>query len=161
MRWGLVVVGIILIVLGGVLMYVPLVPEASVHIDPSSPYYATLSGYSPTGKIPGSVSWTSPSSTEVVLQACTGQVSLFECNGTETTTFENGTSGSFSFSVPQGGSIILYTEGNASANVKLAEPTYGAAVLGVGVILLVLGLVLRRRASGAPPAPPSSTPPTE
>jgi hypothetical protein len=153
MRSGLVIVGIILLVLGGVLMYVPLVPQSTVTVTYASPYAANVTGFTPTGSIPGTVTWSSSSSTEAILYVCTGAVHAFSCNGTQSTQYENGTSGSFSFSVHSGGTILIGTSGTISATVKLAEVTIGFVVLVIGAVILLLGVVLRGKKPAAAAAP--------
>jgi hypothetical protein len=165
-RLGFVAVGVVVIVLGAVLMYEPLVPQASPPaVTENSPYYANLTGFSPFGGIPGTVAWSANQTVEVGFFTC-DKVTGDLCTGANSTSFENGTSGTFSFSVPSGGlilfGIIPPSSASVSLTIKLAEVTIGFLLIIVGALLLILGLVLRRKpvpVVAPPPAEPVHSPP--
>lgn len=176
MRIGLVVAGVIVIIVGAVLLFVPVVPQASetVQSNSSAPYYlGSISGFSLTGSIPISVSWTSTSSVEVIAAAvsCSGSgcTNVSQISGT---TAESGTSGSFTLNQPDGGSIIMgiasVTGGgtaNATFKITTAITTVGSILVIVGILLLIVGLVLKSKRPAPIEAPaqaaePMSTPPT-
>ncbi|MGP8073319.1 MAG: hypothetical protein ACLPZM_09400 [Thermoplasmata archaeon] len=157
MRAGLVVVGVVLVILGVVLAYVPLVPQAAVNVTASnSPYIAHVTGFSITGSVPGDMTWTSSSQIDLLFGWCAGLTPSFTCIGSnQSWVWNNGTSGTVSFSVPAGGSLVVAVNGSGSAsvNIKLAESTIGVVTIGLGILLLILGVVLKRGPVPVPPAP--------
>ncbi len=164
MRIGFVVVGVVLIILAAVLMFVPIVTVASQTITPTQPYEANVTGYSITGSIPGSISWSSSSDVEIDVATCSSVSSANACSGSvNALTPQNGTSGTFTFNVPTGGAVAvaLVGAGSASITVKLAQSTVGLILLVVGILLLLIGLVLKRSGSKTAPvmAEPAQTPP--
>jgi uncharacterized membrane protein len=163
-RIGFVVVGVVLIILAAVLMFVPIVTVASQTITPTQPYEANVTGYSITGSIPGSISWSSSSDVEIDVATCSSVSSANACSGSvNALTPQNGTSGTFTFNVPTGGAVAvaLVGAGSASITVKLAQSTVGLILLVVGILLLLIGLVLKRSGSKTAPvmAEPAQTPP--
>lgn len=153
MRPGLVVVGVVLLVVGAALLFVPLIPQASQTVTyQKTSYSANLTGYSLTGSVAGSLAWNSNRTIEFLFVTCPTSTCS---SGAFTLQDQNGTSGTFSFSVPSGGQIvagILSGPPGSSATVKLTltEPTYGSVLLVGGVLVLVVGLGLRRKPSPAP-----------
>jgi hypothetical protein len=158
MRRAWVVLGIALLVLGAALLVVPIVPQAShkvkVAADPGwYQFLENVSGFSITGAIAVSVSWTSSAVVDVDAAACSGycdnvsQVAGFM--QTQTTV----TSGSFYLGQPNGGSIFLAWEKqwspSASVNITFSIWTdltiVGPILLTPGAIVLILGVVLRSK----------------
>lgn len=166
MRMGMVVVGIVLLIVGAALMFVPLSPQPQQTLTQSStttPYAFTISGISITGSIPISVSWSSNTSVLLVAVACSGSCSSGNVSALSGATIQTGTSGTFSLNVPTGGTVEIAVgtiTGGASSttlNVKTALTTVGTIVLIVGILLLIVGLVLKGRPK--PMAqPPMATP---
>lgn len=173
MRGGLVALGVILAVLGAALLFVPLLPESNQTVNSGSetPYYlGSVSGYSLMGSIPVSVSWSVNGSTpvEVAAAACSGT-----CNASTDLsgiTFENGTSGTFSLSQPNGGSVIMGVlyDGAPSVTVTfkitVGLASEGTVLVVLGIVVFLVGLVARRSPKASPtpaPAPvaPASPPP--
>ncbi len=167
MRVGFVVVGVVLIILAAVLMFIPIIQVASQTIGTLQPYEANVTGFSITGSIPGTVTWSSNSAVEIDVATCTSVTSSNQCTGTvNTLPAQNGTSGTFSFNVPTGGAVAVavLNGGSASITVKLAQSTIGLLLLIVGIVLLLVGLVFGRKKATAPaptmaPPAPSSVPP--
>ncbi len=171
MRIGLVIVGLVLIILGAVLLFVPLEPQTNQVVSTSSdtPYYeGTVSGFSLTGSIPISVSWNASATVQVIAGACTATCTN-ESQVSSITT-ETGMSGSFTLSQPNGGSILMGAIGPlggspASVTFKIttALTTVGTILVPVGIIVLILGVVLKsqkqKMAAMAPPASPPTPPP--
>jgi uncharacterized membrane protein len=173
MRIGLVIVGVILLIVGAVLLFVPVVPQSNETVSSSSstPYYeASVSGYSISGSIPISVTWTSSGpAVEVAAGACSSGCT--NPSQVSSLTFQNGTSGSFTLNQPNGGSIVMgeIYSGSSAVNVTFkittALSTVGTILVPVGILILIVGAVLKGKgakmaAAPAPtPAEPSSTPP--
>lgn len=182
MRLGLVIVGIVLAILGGVLLFVPIVPQTSQTVQSSSdtpPYFlGSISGYSLTGTIAVSVTWTATSTVDVVAGACTSPcANASSTAGVTDITSQTGTSGSFTLNQPNGGYILMGifdSSGQAAANatfkITTALSTVGTVLLPVGIILLIVGVVVRKKGSKAPAAsaptetmettPPAGSPPS-
>jgi len=171
MRWSWVAVGVVVVLLGAILLYVAIVPQGSETATYSttgggaqySYYRANVTGYSLSGTIVVSVSWSSNTSTpvQVIAAACSAS-----CGGSyqqlSDVTNESGTTGSFVLDQPNGGSIvmgILSSEGGKSASVTFkvttAAATAATALVVIGIVLIVVGAVLRRKPSPAPYAVPS------
>ncbi|MGD0257186.1 MAG: hypothetical protein ABSB90_04825 [Thermoplasmata archaeon] len=170
MRVGLVIVGIVLLIVGAAVLFVPLVPQPNETVSASSsaPYYAaSVSGFSLTGSQPIAVSWTSSGpSVTVIAGACSG--SCQSQSQVSSITYQNGTSGSFTLSQPNGGSIlmgVLYTgAANVTFKITTALSTVGTILLVVGILILIIGVVLkskRAKMAAAMPAPTPSAPPAE
>jgi uncharacterized membrane protein len=169
MRIGWVVVGVVVILIGAALLFVPLEPQANQTADSSSstPYYvASVSGFSLTGSIPIAVSWTTNGSTpvDVVAAACSGTCqSISQVSGI---TSQNGTSGSFALNQPDGGSVLMgvvysgHPGVTVTFKITTALTTIGTILVVVGILLLIVGLVLRKK-SGAAPAAAPATPTSE
>jgi uncharacterized membrane protein len=177
MRIGIVVVGVVLLLIGAVLLFVPVVPQANQTVDTSSqlPFIAfQVSGYSLTGSIPISVSWTSPTAVEVFAAVCSGTCSNSSVGSSVSgVTLQSGTSGSFTLNQPNGGTVgigALNSGGSGSSaptvtfSIKTALSTLGTLLLIVGILLLILGVVLKSKKAPAmapapmPAAPPASAP---
>lgn len=164
MRIGMVVVGVVVLIIGAALMFVPLSPQPSqtlTQTSESTPYAFTISGISLTGSIPISVSWTSNTTITLLAVACSGTCgNLSTLSGV---TLQTGTSGSFSLSVPTGGTVEIGTittggtPSSTTVNVTTALTTVGTILLVVGILLLIVGLVLKRKPKGMaqPPAMPA------
>lgn len=165
MRIGIVVVGVVLLVIGAVLLFVPLTPQPAQTLSSSSaaPYEFQVSGFSITGSMPVSVSWTSNTSVILAAVACSGT-----CSGNVSSlsgvVLQTGTSGSFTLSVPDGGTVAIVAESSTggpsstTVNVTTAQTSIGSILLIVGILLLIVGLVLKRKSSkpmAASPAMPA------
>lgn len=172
MRWTLVMVGLVLIVIGGVLLFVPVVPQndqkESVQFLTGAAYVENVSGYSITSSIPVAVSWSSNSSTKVLVGAGTCSSSCSDRRIPGPVTWENATGGSFTLNPPNGGGIELvvlgwYGPSTVTFKITSALGTAPTALIVVGAALLVLGFVLRAKGEAAPtqalsPAPAVGSP---
>lgn len=170
MRGGLVAVGIIVAILGAALLFVPLLPQSNqtVSSDSETPYYiGSVTGYSLLGTIPVSVAWSVNGSTsvEVAGAACPGTCNV--SSDISGVTFENGTSGSFTLSQPNGGQIIMgviydgFPSVTVTFKITVGLATEGTALLILGIVVLLVGLIARGPAKSPPiAAPPPSSPPT-
>jgi uncharacterized membrane protein len=168
MRLAIVIVGVILLIIGAVLLFVPLVPQQSTDLSATSPgAELNVSGFSIVGSVYFSMSWTSSAAVDFFAGVCSGGVSSSgNCSSIGATmTWLNSTSGTWSFTAKPGdsigfgmvSSILLGGSSNATANVKITASlaTVGSILLIVGIILLIVGLVLKKK---VPPAPPSMMP---
>jgi uncharacterized membrane protein len=160
MRLGMVIVGVIVVIIGAVLLFVPLVPQTSqtVASNSSTPFYlGSVSGFSLTGNIAVAVSWTSTTTVTIAAAACSGTCSnISQISGITT---QSGTSGSFTLNQPDGGEVIMgiVTSGGAAANatfkITTALATVGSILVIVGIVILIAGIVLHRKKPAAEPAP--------
>jgi uncharacterized membrane protein len=163
MRAGLVVVGIVLAIIGAALLFVPVLPQSNETATSSSstPYYAgSVSGFSLTGSIVVAVSWSTNGNTSVNVIAATCGGSCDNVSDVSGITSQNGTSGSFTLSQPNGGSIIMgviYSGEAVTVTFKITTTlsTVGTLLIVLGIILLILGIVLGRKST----APTTPTPP--
>jgi uncharacterized membrane protein len=191
MRKGLFIVGVILLILGAVLIAVPLIPSTSSFSAASASGSGSAAGsqiawniYSASPAIPtyAKLSWTSPVTVYFVAYTCSNDVSSSELNDANSSgQFEkdcgtnqsvgntSGTSGSYSFTVPAGGSLVFtafqFTNSSTSTQVSATltgtEPLLGLVLVVLGIILLILGVVLKSKKQKAdriagPVAPPPS-----
>ncbi|MCI4355716.1 MAG: hypothetical protein L3K18_01045 [Thermoplasmata archaeon] len=184
---GIVVVGIVLLVIGAVLLFVPLVPQPdqTVKSNSSLPFdLFSVSGFSVTGSIPVAVSWTSNGTVTVVAAAGSSEAQYTGASGgVSGLVTQTGTSGSFSLNQPDGGEVVLgvlsgSAFGGSSSNatvafhVTVAQTTVGSLLLIVGIVILIVGIVLKSKSAKMaapaanqwtpPPSPPASgdMPPT-
>jgi hypothetical protein len=170
---GIVVAGIVLLVIGAVLLFVPLVPQADQTIKSNSSLPVSVfsvSGFSITGSIPVSVSWTSNASV-IVVGAAGGNIANSNISSVSGIVTQTGTSGSFTLNQPDGGEVVLGVLGgsgfggsgsNATVtfHVSTALTTVGSILLIVGILILIVGLVLKSKsAKMATPAAGQWTPP--
>ena len=169
MRGGIVVVGIVLIVIGAVLLFVPVAGQGSqtVNSGSSTPFeLASVSGFSITGSIPISISWTSSGPAEVVAATCSATCDTSGgVSALGGVVLQTGTSGSFTINQPNGGELVygvVSTGGsspvNATFTLTTALSTVGSALLIVGIVVLIIGAVLRSksRMAAMPPAQPAT-----
>ncbi|HEV8050210.1 MAG TPA: hypothetical protein VGP88_06415 [Thermoplasmata archaeon] len=174
MRPVLVVVGIVLLIVGAVLLFEPVVPQANQTVSNNSnvPFVVeSVSGYSLTGSIVVHISWTSASPVEVIAASCAANCNAnSSASGVSGITLQTGTSGSFTLNQPNGGEIAFgaynptgASGGNATFTISTALATVGTLLIVVGIIVFIAGLVLKsdkaRAAAAAPAAPTSSSPP--
>jgi hypothetical protein len=170
---GLVAVGVVLLLIGAVLLFVPVVPQPNETVSSTAelPYYAAqVSGFALTGTTPIAVSWSVNGSNpvQIVAGACTGSCQNENTSQISSLTTQNGTSGSFTLNQPNGGTILMgvvYGGGPVTVTFKIttALSTVGSALLVIGILVLIAGLILRRTPKAPPamasqPAAPSSDP---
>jgi hypothetical protein len=172
-RVVVLIVGLILLILGAVLMFVPLLSDtASVTaVDPSDcttgpdcsiAYNVYSASPSVTGGTSARLSWSSPIPATFTAVTCTNAVTGQPenltpselgrvCHGLVTVANTTGTSGSSTFSIPSDGSLMYFatTSGSAEptvhATLTATEPLLGLVALLVGVLFTILGVVLRSR----------------
>jgi uncharacterized membrane protein len=169
MRTGIVVVGVVLLVVGAVLLFVPITPQPSQKIasNSSTPVLLfSVSGFSVTGSIPISVSWSSTGPVTVAAATCSGtcqnRANVSDVSGI---TLQSGTSGSFTLNQPNGGEVLIAAVntggGNATTttfNVTTALSTVGTILLIVGILLLIVGVVVKAKSK---PVPMQMAPPMD
>ena len=170
MRGGIVIVGIVLIVIGAVLLFVPVAGQGSqtVNSGSSTPFEViSVSGFSITGSIPVSISWTSTGPAEVVAASCTASCDTSGgVSALAGVVIQSGTSGSFTIGQPNGGEVVygvISTGGSSSVNatfsVTTALTTVGSVLLIVGIVILIIGAVLRSKSKMAAMPPPQPATP--
>lgn len=170
MRVGIVVAGIVLVIVGAVLLFVPVVAQGSHTLDQSSAnsfYLFSVSGFSITGSIPVSISWSSPSTVVMIAAACSATCDTGNLAGLSLAT-GTGTSGTLTVNQPNGGEVVVGFEptsggssnATATVNVTTALTTVGSILLIVGILILIVGVVLRSKSKMAPMAPPPMSPDT-
>ncbi len=181
-RTGIVIVGVILLVLGAVLAFVPLVTQSVQQTGSSSS--SGFSGYVWNNNgivLPATVkiSWSASSTVMFLYITCTNTITqsqaqaanfnISSCNGMQsygaqsstflgqTIHYDTGTSGSQSISVPAGGTLLFSGGSGSPTTINISasypEPLIGFILLIVGVLILLVGLVLKskKRAAAAPP----------
>jgi uncharacterized membrane protein len=176
MRASLLIVGAILVVIGLVLAFVPLIQSISQDTVANTTtesvfqgYAWNITGFAITGSIPITISWTAsgPVKTELVICSGGGFNGYFYCAGTPSwPSNQSGTSGTASFSAPSGSSLLfaMYSQNATTGHVngELAESTIGLIIVIVGIILLIVGVVLKGKHTSHVTTPPngSEPPPT-
>ncbi len=168
MRAGAVVLGVLLMVGGAVLAYVPFVPQPEQKVTSTNPLVFNVTAlFSLTGTDPLSASWTATVSVTLWAASCdhvnpNGSNLSNICRGFAVIATQNGTSGSFSWAPKLGATVLIgfvptnlsSTNGTATINVKTAEPAIGWIVFFLGLILLIVRLVVRKRGEPMPASPP-------
>lgn len=174
MRFVLVVVGVAVMVIGAVLLVIPAVPNPAVDLSapPDAPGYEALAtsgigAFSLTDQTPISGSWSSNTSVLFELNVCSAL-----CKTPNATVIssvvETGTSGTFTVDVPQGDIMNVSLRGatgtaaHGTVNFSTALTLPGSAAVIVGIVLIVLGYLLRTPRRRGPPArgPPARARPT-
>ena len=172
MRMGIVVAGIVLLIIGAVLLFVPIVQQPDQTVDTSGssfPFGAVqIAGFSLTGSIPVSVTWSSPSAVTVFAATCSsGCASASSASSIGGIAIQTGTGGTFTLSQPNGGYLVygaLNTSGGGGAGptvtfkITTALSTIGSVVLVLGILLLIVGLVLKSKSAKTKAMPPAPAP---
>lgn len=174
MRFLLVVIGVAVMVIGAVLLVIPTIPQPAVSIsaksNSSGSQAFTTNAFSLTYQQPISGTWTS--NTSVLFEVIVCSAGCSTPNATvAASVVQTGTSGSFSFVVPQGGIVQFSmigatgTAAHGTVNFSTALTLPGSIALLVGIVLIVLGFFLRAKrppapAARPPPRPRPSSPPT-
>lgn len=172
MKVWLVVLGVVLVAVGGVLLFVPVSSQPSQTVSNSAglPFYiGQISGYSITGTIPVSVSWTATAAVDVIAAACSSGCSSGNVTGSVTDlTLQQGTSGSFTLNQPNNGYIVMGVANETGTppgtqvtfKITTALTEIGLVLIVVGVILLIVGAVIGKKPAPLPPSAPSVPAPT-
>ncbi len=164
MRAGVVALGVVLLVIGAVLAFVPLIQAASQDVSEVSPAGYNISAlFSITGTVPLSISYTSSQTVDIMVETCdslTNSPSGYSCSNPNNSS-QNASSGTFNVNVKPGGAVLIGVlgPGTASVTVKEGQTTAGDILLILGIVLVLVGLVLRGRArpvAPTPQAPPSA-----
>ena len=162
MRMGIVVVGIVLLVIGAVLLFIPISGQGTQTVSGSAPSAFSVSGFSITGSIPVKMAWTSSSTITIAAVACSGTCgSLATLSGLA---IQTGTSGTITLNQPDGGQVLIGIfnssgsgGGSAQVTITTALTTVGSILLIVGILILIVGVVLKSK-SKAMAAPPMQAP---
>jgi hypothetical protein len=170
MRAGIVVVGIVFGVLGALLLFEPIVPLQSQTVTSTNPdIFSVAAVVSPTGNVELTVTWSSTMPTTFAVYTCTSvtlpasNVST-ACRGAVTIGTETGTSGTFHFPVKLGSSVIagIFAQkpGTASVTVTGSSPLLATFLLVLGGVVVVVGVILKRKGATAPVPTGNSAEPT-
>ncbi len=158
MRKGMVIVGLVLLLLGVVLWYVPVgnpqpstaVASGEVLVVGASPPLAVLSP-----SLPYSAAWTSSGGSDTVTVYDCGTDSSCANAGSASSqvTSGSGTSGTLTWSGSRGDYFAI-EPGNGTVTVT---PTIGEPFAGglIGLLLVIVGLVLLLVGAVRPPKPPA------
>jgi hypothetical protein len=159
------VIGVVLLVLGLVFTFVPLFNGPSKDLTPSQPVAAfdanTSVALTPDWTI--GVGWTSNQQVSILIVVChtinlSASSEKTVCPGAALHVL-NGTSGSGTYSVPIGGTLLVGIASNTTPGLRVdvqLKPTLtviGTILVVGGIGVMVVGLVPRRK-----PRPPSATP---
>lgn len=146
------------------------------------------SSFSLLGGTSAKLSWSSPSPvyffavtctkavTSAELQSGNGSQASQDCGTNTTVANGTGTSGSYSFSIPSGGSLVFFSfsqnsqQPTVSATLTTTSPLIGIVLLALGLLLAIVGAALKskkpKQVPGAqapgqpyPPAQPGFPPP--
>lgn len=173
MRGGVVAVGLILLIVGFILAYVPIpgqtVPSTST--SNTSPG-AILSVSSPpflffTSTLPFSLSWTATAALTVYVYACGSDSTCASVtpNSTTPVVTGSGASGSVSFTAQKGQYYEIYGKSSAATWTATYSATYAVPFIGgslgfflliLGIVILIVGLVVKKK---QPPSPAPTTVP--
>ena len=169
MRPVILIIGILVIIAGVVIAEVPFDQSGSKTITPTSPIAFHISQHvAVVPNEPVVLSWSSSAPVTVAIQTCSSINSnapsiWSQCTGGSNQT-QTGTSGSWSTSLPAGGGYlwigIITTAGSGtsptvSTSVKTSVPTGALGLWVIGALIVVAGVLLRRRKV---PVPSPETP---
>lgn len=160
MRTGILLAGIVVLILGVVLWYLPIQPVTSTLTVPTGAG-DTLSANPPlailSSELTYSANWSAGSSITVNVYDCGTDTSCTNAIHTGAIATATGSTGSLSWTGPKGNYYLIVPSGTATVTAGVTEPLAGGIV---GVLLLVVGLVLAIfGAVRNPPAPKASPPP--
>ena len=172
MRAGLVVVGVILLILGAVFWFVPLIPSSDnfsastsdCSTAPNCTFAYNIYTASPLIPTYAKLTWSSPEVVTFVAVTCTKSVTSDQldsantsaevqaaCGTNSTVGNTTGTSGSYSFTIPAGGSLVFLavtgssTPPTVTSTLTGTEPFLGLILLILGILLLILGVALKSK----------------
>ena len=166
MRAGIAVVGLVLLLIGLALWYVPFAGPSSNAAVPNGSAL-TVQGSAPAALLTSSftwtVSWTATSSSVTVTVYDCG-TSPGSCTNSGLTVVKNGTgsSGSLSWSGPKAEAYAILVTGGSGATVTygyavpIAGGLAGIALTFIGFILLIAGAAMRKKSAPMPPMPAAS-----
>jgi len=164
MRGGWVAFGIVLAIIGAVLLFVPVTTQATQAVSDTNPYAANVTGFSITGTVAFTLTWTSSSVVELTAASC-ASVDFSAgnpCQGETLLGTQNGTSGSMSFNLKPGAALLIGTPnspgGSADITLKSSLSTVGSILLVFGGLVFLVGLVLKKKARPAPAPTPAPAP---
>jgi hypothetical protein len=180
MRLIIVIVGIIVVIAGVVLWVVPLTQSGSKTINESTPAHFHVTEHVQLQSTQAvSASWSASASVSVVILTCSSinlnASSIWQqCTGGSNHT-ETGSSGSVSIGVPVGGYLWIGIVAGGSAGTNPSASVYVTTTLsdeaiglwGLGALVAIIGLLLRRGKPRTAPAPvvgeasPATTPEPE
>jgi hypothetical protein len=163
-RAGVAVFGVVLVVVGAVLWYFPLVTNSSsIEVPTGDGYVFGLPGVLLIGPIPYTASWTSGGPTNVTVYACGTDSGCPNGPVAPVVATASGASGSIRWTSSAGHYFLLVPNTTSNVTVEYSSPIgaglVGIGLLGVGAIVCVVGLATRppgsRTTSGAPDSPPN------
>jgi hypothetical protein len=168
MRPLILIVGIIIIIGGVVLLEEPLSQSGSKTITPTTPAHFHITERVPIqSSQPVTLSWSSNTSVNLIVLTCssinTSAPEWMQCTGGSNLT-ETGSSGSATTNVPVGGYLWVVVLGSstesASVHVTTTLSTEAIGLFGLGAIVVIVGLLLRRgkKPVAAAEAPETSPP---
>lgn len=165
MRAGIAVVGIVLLVIGAVLWYLPLPGTSTGQTQVAAGQGETVQATAPlallTPQVTLTVTWTASTSAAIRVYSCGSDSS---CGSPSSTAIASGsgTSGTLTFTADKGSYYIIVPDHTATINVQPTVPILGGALglvlLVIGIILLLVGLVARKKQPKAEPAPVEPAP---
>jgi hypothetical protein len=167
MRPLILIVGIIIIIGGVVLLEEPLSQSGSKTITPTTPAHFHITERVPIqSSQPVTLSWSSNTSVNLVLLTCssinTSAPEWMQCAGGSNLT-ETGSSGSATTNVPVGGYLWVVVLGpsteSASVHVTTTLSTEAIGLFGLGALVVIVGLLLRRGKKPVAAAEVPETPP--
>jgi uncharacterized membrane protein len=163
------VVGVVLVLIGAVLLFIPVEDQGSQTVDTSSTLpgeLVSVSGFSLTGSIPVSIDWTATSAVVVAAVACSGNCESSNASTLSGVTTQTGTSGTITLNQPDGGEVGMIAlpasgghEANVTFDIKTALTSVGSILIVLGIVLLIVGVVLQGKPkAGAAPVAPAYAP---
>jgi hypothetical protein len=159
-RASIAVLGAVLVVIGAVLWVVPVTPaSSSIQVPYGDGYDFGLPSGVMIGSVPYSADWSAPTSANVTLYSCGTDSGCPNYSFDPVVAHGTGASGSMRWSSAGGRYFLLVPNVTANITVHYTEPVAGGVagvgLLGVGVIVCVAGLAIRK-----PPSDPVTTAPT-
>ncbi|HXQ94760.1 MAG TPA: hypothetical protein VN864_06310 [Thermoplasmata archaeon] len=163
MRLPVVAFGVVLILAGAALWYVPLTSATTtIQVPVGDAYdFGVPTGYIVAG-IPYTASWNSGSLTNVTIYSCGTNSACPNEVSAPVVAQRDASSGSLKWTSSAGHYFLLVPNTTVNLTLSYLEPVSGGLVglgaLGLGAIVLVVGLALRRPPTDAPAASPDPHP---
>ncbi|HEV8050561.1 MAG TPA: hypothetical protein VGP88_08215 [Thermoplasmata archaeon] len=161
MRLPVVVFGVVLLIAGAALWFVPLTSASTtVQVPVGDAYdFGVPTGYIVDG-IPYTATWNSGAATNVTIYSCgTNSACPNEVNA-PVVVQHNGSSGSLKWTSSAGHYFLLVPNTTVNLTLSYLEPVAGGlagiGTIGFGAIVIVVGLALRRPVEAEPDSRPAA-----
>jgi hypothetical protein len=151
--------GLVLALVGAVLWYVPVTTaSSSTPVPVGDAFDFSVPGTLIIGPVPFTATWTASGPTNVTLYGCGSDAKCSAQTNSSVIARGAGTTGSMKWTGKAGLYYLFVPDASTNVTISYGEPLLGGlgglAVLGVGIVVLVAGIAMRR-SPGSPRTPAS------